>query len=279
MEILTVIDYYREVQMDAAKIFYESTCHYMKLDNGNPKPHGTGVFIEVDSNYFLLTAAHVIDQQENDIYIGVDKHEFLKLGGELIVNSVRNSSLREDDKCDIAIFKLTEETVEKLKNRYKFIPKHELGINQHDVYLPEYLAIGFPATKSKYNSYKDEIKSHPFIYTTLAASQEVYEELRCLRYVNIIVHYEKEKVVDYNTGQTLTGPDPFGMSGCGLWHIPPQIVENGEYIKKNLVGILTEWPVENRNYFIGTRIDLFTEVIRQNYKLNLEKSNIVKLDI
>lgn len=125
----------------------------MKLDNGNPKLHGTGVFIEVDSNYFLLTAAQVIDQQENDIYVGVDKHEFLKLGGELIVNSVRNSSLREDDKCDIAIFKLTEETVEILKNRYKFIPKHELGINHHDVYLPEYLAIGFPATKSKYNSY------------------------------------------------------------------------------------------------------------------------------
>lgn len=107
----------------------------------------------------------------------------------------------------------------------------------------------------------------------------VYDVLRCLRYVNIIVYYEKEKVVDYNTGQTLTGPDPFGMSGCGLWNIPPQIVENGEYIKKTLVGILTEWPVENWKYFIGTRIDLFTEVIRLNYKLNLEKSNTVKLDI
>jgi hypothetical protein len=42
---------------------------------------------------------------------------------------------------------------------------------------------------------------------------------------------------------------------------------------------LTEWPIENRKYFIGTRIDLFTEVIRQKYKLNLEKSKTVKLDI
>lgn len=280
MSILTVIDYYREIQMDAVKLLYSSTCHYMVLDEDkNPQPHGTGVFVEIDDNYFLLTAGHVADGYENEISVGIGKNEILTLGGEFTMNRIANGDKREEDDIDIAVLKLNDETVAKLKRQYMFLPKFELGVNHEDVHLPEYVAIGFPASKSKFDSKKNELKSTPFIYTTISAGQEVYDRLGHQRYLKIIVHYDKKRVKDYNTGKSLTGPDLFGMSGCGLWRIPPQVVAPSEYIKKSLVGILVEWPIKNRKVIVGTRIDVFTELIREKYRLNITPSTKLKLNI
>jgi len=68
---MEILDYYREIQLEAAKSAYKATCHYLTLDDkGNPHPHGSGVFIEIDGSKFLITAAHVVDDKEDDIYIG-----------------------------------------------------------------------------------------------------------------------------------------------------------------------------------------------------------------
>ena len=126
---------------------------------------------------------------------------------------------------------------------------------------------------------KDEIKSKPFLYTTMPAIQEIYEQLKCETFSNVIVHYDKQKVKDYSTGQFLSGPDPFGISGCGLWFTPPQVKAKGEHIDKKLVAIMTEWPKENRKFWIGTRIDVITEVIRQKYDLTIEASKVVRVNL
>lgn len=216
-----ILDYYREIQLQAAKDAYKSTCLYLIDNGGKPHPYGSGVFIEIDNSYFLITAAHVVDDKEHDIYIGIDTHEGLTLGGELTKNI--SPGYRDYDKIDIAILKLNKETLDKLNNRYDFVKQNELGINHELKLMPMYTSIGFPASKSKYNSFKDQIKSKPFIYTTMPAEPVIYDELNCERYANLIVHYEKEKVKDYSTGNIQAGPDPFGISGSGLWFTPPQI--------------------------------------------------------
>lgn len=275
---MEILDYYRGIQSEAAKEAYKATCHYLILDEkGNPHPHGSGVFIEIYGSKFLITAAHVVDDKEDEIYVGIDTHELLMLGGDLTKNIAPGH--RDDDKIDISILKLNQETIDKLGGKYQFINQNELGINHEQKLLPMYTSVGFPASKSKYNSYKDEIKSKPFIYTTMPAEQAIYDELKCENFSNIIVHYDKEKVKDYSTGQTLTGPDPFGISGSGLWFVPPQVKAKGEHIDKKLVAIMTEWPKENRKYWIGTRIDVITEVIRQKYNLTIEKSKVVRVNL
>jgi hypothetical protein len=93
------------------------------------------------------------------------------------------------------------------------------------------------------------------------------------------VHYDKKKVKDNKTGKIFIGPDPFGISGSGLWFTLPQAKAIGEPIEKKLVAIMTEWPKRNRKYWIGTRIDIITEVIRQKYNLNIEPSKIVRVNI
>lgn len=274
---MEILDYYREIQLEAAKDAYKATCHYLVDKEGNPHPHGSGVFIEIDSSYFLITAAHVVDDKEHDIYVGIDTHEGLTLGGELTKNTAPGH--RDDDKIDISILKLNQETLDKLGDKYEFVKQNELGINHEYKLMPMYTSVGFPASKSKYNSFKEEIKSKPFIYTTMPAEPAIYDELNCESFANLIVHYDKEKVKDFSTGNILTGPDPFGISGSGLWFTAPQMKAKGEHIDKKLVAIMTEWPKENRKYWIGTRIDIITEVIRQKYNLNLEPSKVVRVNI
>ncbi len=272
------IDCYRKIQFEAAQDAYKATCHYLVIDkDGNPQPYGSGVFIEIDGSKFLITAAHVVDEMEDDIYVGIGTHQLLKLGGDLTKNIAPEH--RDDDKIDISILKLNDETIYKLGNSYEFINQNELGINHEFKLLPMYTSVGFPASKSKYNSYKDEIKSKPFIYTTMPAEPAIYDKLKCKSYSNVIVHYDKGKVKDYATGQFLIGPDPFGISGSGLWFTPSQLKAKGEHINKKLVAIMTEWPKENRKFWIATRIDVITEIIRQKYNLILEKSEVVKVNI
>ena len=274
---MEIIDYYRELQTEANKDAYSVTCHFLKVDNGAAHPHASGVFIKIENLYFLLTAAHVVDYQHNDIYIGIDNKTLLKLGGEWTGNIP--ADIRENDRIDTAILKLDDISVEKIKGKYEFLDISEVGINHNFELMPKYQSVGFPASQSKYNKFKNETKSTPFLFTTMPAEKNIYEELKCKEFINFIVHYDKKNVRDYKTDKRQTGPDPFGISGSGLWYTPVQLREKGEKVEKKLVGIMTEWPSKNKKYWIGTRIDLFTEVIRQKYNLDIEQSKIVKINL
>ena len=113
----------------------------------------------------------------------------------------------------------------------------------------------------------------------MCAEDDVYEKLGCKINENLITHYDKKNVVDYNSGEKRIGPDSYGISGSGLWYIPSTGITKTSNINKNLVAIMTEWPTEDKNYWIGTRIDVFTEIIRNKYDLNIPKSKLVYLKL
>jgi hypothetical protein len=278
-KIINALDYHREIQLEANKNAYECTCHYLKLKDGEPHPHATGIFTNIQNNYFLITAAHVIENQQTEIYVGYDKHKVTRLGGELTINQMTTNEKRVDDKIDIAILKLDDESIGYVKQRYKFLDYSELGINHKTKILPYYSAIGFPASQNKFNKYKNQLNSKPFIFTTMPADDKIYTELNCKKFLNLIVHYDKKKVIEYSTNKTQTGPDPYGISGGGLWYVPTQLVQEGDKVQKKLVGVLTEWPIKNNKYWISTRIDVFTEIIRQKYNLKIDQSKLVKVNL
>ena len=148
-ELPLEIKMYRNVQAIAAKTIYQSTCHFLKIDDrDNPKPYASGVFVKIENNYFLLTAAHVIDDCEDEIYIGIKQEEpLLKLGGEWTKNIPETT--REKDKIDAAVLKLDDETIKKIGDAYQFIDINSIGINHSAKKLPMYISLGFPASMSK----------------------------------------------------------------------------------------------------------------------------------
>lgn len=274
-DIDDLVKKYRANQFEESKNAYKSTCHFITLEDNNPKPCGTGVFVEIESNYFMLTAAHVTDEIE--IYVRTGKNDILKLGGDFICNRVANQDERKKDKYDIAIVKLDDVSYNKIKDIFDFIPKEQLGINHMDIQSPQYSVVGFPASKSKFNKFKKSIKSSPFIYSTSPEIDSVYDDLKYNRHFNIIVEFQKENLINHVSKEKAVAPDLYGMSGGGLWFIPIGQTKNN--YKKLLVAIMTDWPTKNRNVMIGTRIDFFTEIIRQKYQLDVPKSSKINFPI
>lgn len=253
---------------------YKATCQFLKYEKGKIIAHGSGVFIQVDSQKFLISAAHVIDGYFDKIHVLISNKELLSLGGEITIN---NSGNRDNDKLDIAIIKLNEGTINNLGSTYHFIKKDELGINHTLVDELRYSSVGFPVTRTNYNPTSKEFKSESFLFLTIPANQSIYHELGCRLNINTLVRYSKKKVINLYNGKRVTSPDPFGISGSGLWYIPSISEKLNEEPPKKLVAILTEWSVENRKYWIATSIDVVTEMIRQQYGLQLEASRKVKL--
>jgi hypothetical protein len=186
---------------------------------------------------------------------------------------------RLNDKIDIAVIKLKKESITILEKKYDFIEFSEVGINYSIKDSLEYLSVGYPATYSKCNRFKSIFKSKPFYYLTKTAKRDIYEQLECNQSYNIITHYDKKNVVSLKSNVVNMGPDPYGISGSGLW--ATSVIEKNSvfYIDKKLVGIMTEWPLKNRKYWIGTRIDVVTEIIRKSFNLPILVSNIVSVKL
>lgn len=269
-----ILNHYKDLQLKDIAEAYSCTCQLITIKDGNPKSHGTGIFIEVDAQKFLVTAAHVIDNKTDNLFIPVGEHNLLSPGGDVTFTALTQN--REKDKIDIAIFKLYPETVSKIPPIYKFLSQSQLGVSHEFLNLPMYSAVGFPTSKSKIKYKEDKFITKPFFYTTMPTDAKFYEQLNRDFHSNIIVNYDKNRVFNHTNSTISNGPDTYGMSGCGLWFSDPKEIVSGNN-SKQLVAVMTDWPKENRKCWIGTRIDVITEVLRIKYGLNLPKSNILKV--
>lgn len=266
---IDLIKHHQELQKTANNDAYECTCHFLIKEKGVPQPFASGVFINIDENHFLFTAAHVAEENMDNIYIISNKNKLYRLGGDWIINKLEDGGDRTLDKFDVAILKLDEESVMNIKVNHKFIDKTEIGLNHKDKILPYYSVVGFPITsKGKYNRYKKTINSTPFIYTTYPFENDIYNELGYDKDINLIVHYDKNNVINYSNNQKQIGPVGNGISGCGLWYVPTQLVSENN-VKKKLVGILIENSVDNKKYWVATRIDVFMEFLKLKYNIKI----------
>lgn len=272
-----ILEKFRAVQTETSWSAYKVTCHILKSIDDIAVSYGSGVFIKVDENHFLITAAHVAEGLNNELFVGINNNTVLRLGGTILTNNFEG--FRENDRFDLCILKLCVETVNKIKNTYDFLEQKELGISHFFKEYPMYEIVGFPATKSKYNPFKKQLKSKAWRYITYPVKYEKYDLLNCSKVFNIVLNYDRKRVFNFNKNATQIGPELYGISGCGLWYTPPEVVLSKGNPEKKLVGIMTEWPINNRKFLIATKIDLFTEIIRQKYKSNIPKSTIIKLNI
>ncbi len=263
-----------KMRIRAAAVISSSTCIILDSESNETKFVGSGVFVKVTDSYFLLTAKHVVKDYFENLSIPISNTKISFIRGDLIVN------LKEEpgDKIDFAFWKLEASFVEDIKQKYEFITEQELGINHQSDSHPTYHAIGYPATKVKYNRIADEDRYQIFSYNTVLSDEELYQDFKCNTTNNLIINFDKKNSFNSYNGNKTVPVNPFGMSGGGLWHIPLQPFNNGKIIK-SLVGILTEWPIQNRKHMIATRIDFFTEFVRMVYKLPLKESVYADIDI
>ena len=246
-------------------------------EKGEQKATGSGLLIKVTEKYFMLTAAHVIAEDYNNIYVILPEKE-LQLGGQLHFTPLPPSGKREDDKIDIAVMELPDNVVADLLSIFQFITLDNIGIGHKNPDNGYYLSVGYPATKTKKVWNKNEISSEPFTYQTEINDNFDFDKTGFSPPTHIAVEFDG-KVKSEKNENIHKAPELNGISGSGLWFLQdfatPNMVNN-----KQLVGLVIERvnTVKNKA-LIATRIDLVTEFIRQRFKLDIPKSKTIKVNL
>ncbi len=244
---------------------------------GEPSPEASGLLITLEDRFFMVTAAHVIAENYNDLFIILRDKE-LRLGGKLHYTPLPESGKREDDKLDIAIMELEDSVVADLIQSYRFIGLDNIEIDHKVEEFQPYLSVGYPITKTKIVWGKAEISSEPFLYQTEPDITFDYKESGFSPQTHIAVKFDG-KVTSSNNPIVHKAPKMNGVSGSGIWYLKdfgtPKTLKS-----KQLIGIVIEKINKpNNQVLVATRIDFITEFIKQKFDIEFPKPKKLKVNI
>lgn len=104
----------------------------------------------------------------------------------------------ENDKADIAVCKLTEESVSDLKQKYDFLGFENIELDHEISFKSNYIIVGYPITKTKKNTKKRTIKSTPLKLSTKAYfGLKQYEKIGRDIKTNILFYKEADIYIFY----------------------------------------------------------------------------------
>lgn len=226
---------------------------------------GSGILLKIDDDYFLVSAAHVIEENKiRQMFIPNGK-EFIAIEGDFKGIALEEGQNREDDKIDLAVVKLATHVVIEISSIFEFLSLDRIDINHNISNLNDYCLYGFPNIWTEKIVENQEFKSMPlFLRTQLNIEQK-----------RTVPKYVKNSKLIVEYGGSPNHPVAKGLSGSGLWFLP----QNSDGIEDiSLVGILTDC-FEYDKVITATRIDILTEILRQRFGVNIEKSKIIKVNI
>jgi hypothetical protein len=244
------------------------------VGKARPYPYASSILLSFNDHYFLVTAGHALQKNVDPTKVGVMLNDtFLILEGEMkVVDPTLNKT---NDKIDLAIVRLEKPVVADLQTQYSFLDINQIEIDHKISQQPQYLLVGFPAETSKLKLDVGEIIVDPFIYLTNVVERKIYQELDYNPKLNMILQYDHNQIVTFDSGNISRGPDAHGVSGSGLWYLPKFIINDFNDVPFKLVGIMIEWW-DDRHFLIATRIHIVTELIRNKFKLPIPSSTIMR---
>lgn len=231
------------------------TAVYRVDDKGNPVQYGSGFFLRSKSKHYLISAAHVLDEQcisDTSLYIPSARSDFLMLVGDSFRTVAINEN-REKDKIDFGFVDLQSDFIESI-GRENFITSECMDLECDCYQSGVYIAVGYPATRNKrIDKKRKKVKRKPFSYTSTLQSSSQLARLGADPKSSLLFNFKKKHSKD-NQGNDVTAPDPYGMSGCPLWAF------KGSHGTK-LVGVLIEY--HHGVGILATRIGCVTEAINR----------------
>lgn len=207
-----------------------------------PVSLGSGVLLKHGDHHYIATAAHVLEPRKHT-HVGVYTRE--KDFFEVI-----DAHTIDIDLIDIAVWYIIPEHAAGIAPEDWWYPIENSLFNHREEPLDKYLVFGFPAKKYKIDKKTNAITQYPFKFLTRGYSASPHtNHANYDPRLNFLMEFHKTKTRDVKSGRRENAPDPYGMSGCGLWNF------NGNEFR--LVGIMTEWkqPKEHIPALMGTRIE------------------------
>ncbi len=190
---------------------------YYADDYGRPIQFGTGFFVRGNAEYYLVTAAHVLDTAfEKEVFYYVTPSKIRKLSGET-TRTGKSALNRCDDVIDIGVMRLTGDGLPPYPEVSKFVMEPEYLRPQ---YLPRagrnYTIVGFPATKSKVNRSEGTVLVAPHAYRCEPVSDQDYHKYGFSPENHVLLQLDLRVGFGPN-GEQVNFPKPQGMSGSPIF--------------------------------------------------------------
>lgn len=243
----------------------------------NLKRVGSGFFIQVDDDYFLVSAAHVLEIHFIEGMKFPNGKELVPIKGKLLVTAPPEGFSRSSDKIDFSVIKLDSDTVNEVKKQFKFLSAEHIDIDHKTHEDPQYLLFGYPNEWTTVIAAKEQIIPRPLIMRTKMVDidnlkLESYEQRS-----KFAVEYDPLKFISDDGDSKKKLPNPKGMSGSALWYIPfKKFVDSGA-VDLKLIGLVTDYHSGLDKVIAATNISVITETIRQKMEANIKESEEVKI--
>ena len=221
---------------------------FVKEDELNYKPYGTGVLYSNAFQYFIITAAHVTDKQ---LFV-VSGNELMALTG---IKKIINSNSKNIDLCYIII---DTRMLSFLKKNYHSISKENVYLSHTPTQTLNYLVVGFPANTQKLNL-EGRLNRVSLRYYNLKMSKEnVYDYCKIDKTVQYALDF-KGKMENYENSEIKKIGEPFGLSGSGLWMLVQKEKDVMYSLGYKLIGIMTEFRKGRYHCLIGNKIEFISK--------------------
>jgi len=227
----------------------------------HPEQIGTGIFVVLGENAYLLTAGHVVDYRAHGSLCVPSGNGIIALKGGVGGNALPPDAIRQNDKFDVAYVRLDDETRAQLHP--SFVP-----IARKHVDLEGYVAPGTPCSIGGYpltqaRRTESSYQSATYSYIGFSADHETYTRLGYDPSVHIIVQYRIKKSV-FPEGDRTIPPHPRGLSGGGIFQLHPASFLDLQRTPRTLIGSMHTY-LKRENCFVGTRTPGHLLLIQQRF--------------
>jgi len=220
---------------------------YRMDKDGVPELGASGVWLAVGHRRFLLTAAHAID----DGFRWFPQQQGFRKLPDFVFLSTAPQGNRNLDNIDVAIVPLGAVEIAAMHPKHQFVTLAEVAVNLDHHLGDRYEFTGFPYRGATVIHWRRLITQRYVSITDRIATLREYQVRGYSPLAHVLIRYIRRKML--RDGIQITGPEPHGMSGGGIWKID---LLTGD---RKLAGIATENPSQ---YLVGTRIALFLEPLR-----------------
>lgn len=258
-----------EITSQVDKFISKTTCQlFISGGKYRFKAFGTGVFIKLSQDYFLITASHVAEEMMNGIYIFTKVKKFILLSGEAQI-----TNYEKEPKIDVAYIKLEKPLAEYLIKEFEFLNHEDIEVGHIPINATQYLVFGYPAKNISVRGNKISTKASLFLLQP--AKDNVYEYYKF--YKNLFYALEfKGRGLSLRTGnKSKKLGSQAGLSGGGLWLMYVDQEESKFVLTCKLIGLMTDERAGKFHCLIGNKIESLISGIAQ-LENNLEAQQIME---
>ena len=232
-----------------------------RREREHPEQVGTGIYLRMLHQAYLLTAGHVADLRSEGSLCIPSTEGISPVEGGIGGNVIGANEDRRDDKFDVAYIRLSS-NIDALAHP-TFIPLPRQSIDPGGYVLPgDFCSVGgYPITQA--DRTETAYRSSAYSYVGMAAEHEEYTRLGYDPAVHLVVKYRMKKGI-FPEGDRTNPPHPRGLSGGGIFRLHPDFLHAREHAPRLLVGSMHTY-LKRENCFVGTRTPGHLRLIEQRF--------------